>query len=969
MNDFSYLIEYLRIGRRQEDAAKREVRFEVIIVNQNYNIAVLESTQYLLKTDFDNPALITPLASILEGHDTLFYTNDAGTLTYYIRRQLSDEPQNSTYEYRNILSDGWITLTGQDVYSISIPFSKDLYFYSEVYRSVILKQLDEILPITDWFIYHPNDTASIDNGEYGFDYKDHQGNTKNDPLKLLFLQFISTAVSTYKRNVTVDKSPFSNKTYLFPIVTKMSNRYILKYHIKTDDPLETLRFQEIWSIRLEFTYLGSCLEFLNQTIMHDYEALDWETKPRKAFLDSYKTIVNNALMAANSGSIEEVLEILYYLPKAFIKEIDKNLLWDFLDRSLKDLVTNVGLDKEDLVLVLLEALSEVARTPTIFLSELIQPKSGGESRFLLLYKKMNGENFKQTIQLLYKFWLKSTFSDSDNPVFKNSDGPLFLPYKSDKFLGFYSSNKNFTFQKDNTILVTPDDHYIDEIIAIANPAVRNIIDKAIEDKIEYQYHPFQPVYLTETEQEAEIDLPKIVPAFFIKANEDKTFWANIITGIEYSLDILTILSGIGNITKFRYLYRLEQAAGAMATFRLATGAIEISSGAVSAMVKLSGTKNEFALALQKHLVYLELIALSGELSIAIRNRLKSSAEEVLKHTDDIEKELDDLIERTKNNAEKDKITQSDKARLFEHLNELVVIDNIKVKRKIVYEPVLMLDFGVNLAINGAKKIVFYIENLIKPNTQTIFFKGVEVITDSKSNIKKFLDQSIEIYKREGSKSVEDFFENISSELTRKRLHSRIKEEYICTLVRKKKGDSYIYELEEFQNAKPKWNSYGSNPSDNFDCSIKIATKEAAKNQNLMYADLFIPRSLNDFMQSYKGSGYKDISLGETMLNDGFAMLKRDLGKEVDGIYAEWLKSSSYIDYPNSESVNLSMLKNAMGNAPINEKTLKAAAFETFTGKWAKSKGYTKVEIVTKASEYERITDINSLKKLEIIFKK
>ncbi len=642
MNDFSYLIEYLRIGRRQEDAAKREVRFEVIIVNQNYNISVLESTQYLLKTDFDNPALITPLASILEGHDTLFYTNDAGTLTYYIRRQLSDEPQNNTYEYRNILSDGWITLTGQDVYSISIPFSKDLYFYSEVYRSVILKQLDEILPITDWFIYHPNDTASIDNGEYGFDYKDHQGNTKNDPLKLLFLQFISTAVSTYKRNVTVDKSPFSNKTYLFPIVTKMSNRYILKYHIKTDDPLETLRFQEIWSIRLEFTYLGSCLEFLNQTIMHDYEALDWETKPRKAFLDSYKTIVNNALMAANSGSIEEVLEILYYLPKAFIKEIDKNLLWDFLDRSLKDLVTNVGLDKEDLVLVLLEALSEVARTPTIFLSELIQPKSGGESRFLLLYKKMNGENFKQTIQLLYKFWLKSTFSDSDNPVFKNSDGPLFLPYKSDKFLGFYSSNKNFTFKKDNTILVTPDDHYIDEIIAIANPAVRNIIDKAIEDKIEYQYHPFQPVYLTETEQEAEIDLPKIVPAFFIKANEDKTFWANIITGIEYSLDILTILSGIGNITKFRYLYRLEQAAGAMATFRLATGAIEISSGAVSAMVKLSGTKNEFALALQKHLVYLELIALSGELSIAIRNRLKSSAKEVLHYEKEILEELNKI---------------------------------------------------------------------------------------------------------------------------------------------------------------------------------------------------------------------------------------------------------------------------------------------------------------------------------------
>lgn len=676
MNDFSYLIEYLRIGRRQEDTAKRELRFEVIIVNQNYNIEALESTQYLLKTDFENPALMTPLAYILEGQDELFYTNDAGTLTYYIRRELLDEQQNSIYEYRNILSGGWITLPDQLLYSLPIPFSKELYFYSEVYQSVILKQLDEILPITDWFIYHPNDTAMIDNGEYGFDYKDHQGNTKNDPLKLLFLQFISATVSTYKRNVTVSKSPFSDKTYLFPIVTKMSNRYILKYHIKTDDPLETLRFQEIWSIRLEFTYLGSCLEFLDQTIMHDYEALDWETNPRKAFLDSYKTIVTNALTAANSGSIENVLEILFYLPKAFIKEIDKNLLWNFLDRSLEGLVTNIGQDKEDLVLVLLEALSEAERTPTIFLSELIKLKSGGESRFLLLYKKINGENFKQTIQLLYKFWLKSAFSDIDNPVFKNSDGPLFLPYKSDKFLGFYSSNKNFVFQKDNTILVTSDDYYIDEIIAVANPAVRKVISDVIEDKIEYHYHPFQPVYLTETEQEAEIDLPKIVPAFFIKANEDKTFWANVITGIEYTLDILTILSGIGNITKFRYLYRLEQAVGAMGAFRLAAGTIEISSGTVSAMVKLSGTKNEFALALQKHLVYLELVALSGEISIAIRNRLKSSAEDVLKHTDDIEK----LRSAAKNADEAREIDE-----VIEHLRSLsndFYIPNKLIKQEI-----------------------------------------------------------------------------------------------------------------------------------------------------------------------------------------------------------------------------------------------------------------------------------------------
>jgi hypothetical protein len=55
-------------------------------------------------------------------------------------------------------------------------------------------------------------------------------------------------------------------------------------------------------------------------------------------------------------------------------------------------------------------------------------------------------------------------------------------------------------------------------------------------------------------------LPKLIPAFFLKANEDQSFWSNIITSIEYGVDVLTTFSGIGNIAKFRHLTRVAEVA-------------------------------------------------------------------------------------------------------------------------------------------------------------------------------------------------------------------------------------------------------------------------------------------------------------------------------------------------------------------------------------------------------------------------
>lgn len=78
-----------------------------------------------------------------------------------------------------------------------------------------------------------------------------------------------------------------------------------------------------------------------------------------------------------------------------------------------------------------------------------------------------------------------------------------------------------------------------------------------EITLDYTYHPFYPIYIPEAQQQkTEIVFDSIVPAFFLKVNEDKTFWSNVITAGEYTLDAVTTLSGIGNIAKFRHLAKV-----------------------------------------------------------------------------------------------------------------------------------------------------------------------------------------------------------------------------------------------------------------------------------------------------------------------------------------------------------------------------------------------------------------------------
>lgn len=120
-------------------------------------------------------------------------------------------------------------------------------------------------------------------------------------------------------------------------------------------------------------------------------------------------------------------------------------------------------------------------------------------------------------------------------------------------------------------------------------------------------------------------LDAIVPVFMLKASRDKQFWSNVITAGEYAAYMVTILSGVGNLAKFRYLARVAQFAevveGASAVIKVvraanilryvkgAAGVVELTSGSVNLMLKITGAKDtEFGESLTKVLFYLELVA-------------------------------------------------------------------------------------------------------------------------------------------------------------------------------------------------------------------------------------------------------------------------------------------------------------------------------------------------------------------------
>ena len=104
--------------------------------------------------------------------------------------------------------------------------------------------------------------------------------------------------------------------------------------------------------------------------------------------------------------------------------------------------------------------------------------------------------------------------------------------------------------------------------------------------------------------------------------------------------------------------KVVQYAKVASKIRLAGGLIEISTGTLNTIIRLSGTDNKFALALQEYLYYLELVSLSGELTVALKKGLRKKAKKALREKNAIER----LRKNAKNGEELNEIDE-----VLEHL--------------------------------------------------------------------------------------------------------------------------------------------------------------------------------------------------------------------------------------------------------------------------------------------------------------
>lgn len=102
-----------------------------------------------------------------------------------------------------------------------------------------------------------------------------------------------------------------------------------------------------------------------------------------------------------------------------------------------------------------------------------------------------------------------------------------------------------------------------------------------------------------------------------------------------------------------------------------------------------------------------------------------------------------------------------------------------------------------------------------------------------------------------------------------------------------------------------------------------------KGENILYADFAIPVNITE-----KLSG-----LGKIMLDDAkaFFTINPKFG-DIDGVFGLWLKSNRLYSKYGGQSVNLTQFWNAVDKGMTYEQ----AAFQTFTGGWAKDNEFTKL---------------------------
>lgn len=661
MSDFENIVEFLRLYRRSEEAEKKalpptEVFFTSLEDNKSY---------YVNKNNFETDFVkYKRIIGILEYYDaeSIFLLKTSTERKYFVK---------TTYgKYCNLLDESIVMLNEEWLIEFPVEFATHSYIYDTEKNMIVTlaTTLKEVFIFPDIIYYDPKGKymMDIESDIYTYDYEDDV-TTFGKIMKVLF-EDESYLWNNPEKKVQVMKSEKAGKINLIPFmqVEYGLGNFILKYRYyeKGYRPKFFLPDDEC-ALILKFKGIGGLLTFFNQTLFKEGFSLEKGDREnvlrdyfRDQFMDQIIHTLEDNLKNKGTFSYQDAMKTLFYLPQSVAAMFSDDFLWMLLEMAIKrDSLTNkTDLAEENifvkLIRVILQKEGKEIKLMNWFLETI---KDGDENitKFEFIYDRINGDNFIEFVKLINQAWKKSRFIYPDteqNPEFATTDGLLFLPYSSEKTLGFYFSNVKMSFethhQKGRLIKTLYETgKYKTEM----RPSLKtdNLVPTQVQIIDQFWYHPFYPIYLKDIEnQETDMKLDSIVPAFMLKANRDKQFWSNVITTAEYAADILTTLSGVGNITKFRYLARVAQLAevveGASAVTKVAravnilryvkgaAGVVELTSGSVNLMLKITGARDtEFGESLSKVLFFLELITLSGELTASMKLGLRKSAKEAV----------------------------------------------------------------------------------------------------------------------------------------------------------------------------------------------------------------------------------------------------------------------------------------------------------------------------------------------------
>jgi hypothetical protein len=643
---------------------------------------------------------------------------------YYFQKEINNTTKylslfnaknfNTSDEYYQSISDTEFNF-------VPLEANQKLFYHKE---EGLLYLSEEVLPkltltVKSSLAYNPKEIGGLRNGISRLKYISPSTNVKLNFITEVLIDIARRIAPTIdeKKKVKLTLNPQRGNLFWYPEVqlNKASQHIELfyDYHLTQNDEFNFDVRSEDFAIKLDFYSPEVFFAFMKLTYFDNgispYDLND-HSGIRKTKLFQNYTRIFNILMTNRKISLFDKLSYLFFIPEDFFlknqtlfskesgpdNKLGLQFVWHMIKAILTTKLNNAEISEDlgleiktivtgDVLLKLLEILKIIQKDDkahdiernNYILKELTTRKISDEMSYLqAMYEFFGNESLIEFSIFLYKVWHKSSYIDPTNPVYKDTSPfitknkesklarkypQLMLPYRTNKLLGFYSSNLNLDFNEKGNIVVTPDESALGNAVKSIRPITGFLVDIFSEPDWTNEYHPLQPVYLMNPDQDKAFTLQKISPMLFLKANEDQSFWSNIGTATEYAFDIITTASGIGNLTKFRHLARtvnILRASGqgrkvilAYEFSKLATGTaavVEITAGTVNALLKITGINDtEFGATLSEFLFWIELFTLSGELlSSAAKSRLKVSAD-ILVGTklDVLNKHLDDLIKK------------------------------------------------------------------------------------------------------------------------------------------------------------------------------------------------------------------------------------------------------------------------------------------------------------------------------------